>query len=246
MRVHEYAPPIDVLSAQVDRGFAFVPEAACEKLLLERKKKLPDGSEKDVDQKTMLALACTAAIKPAMTAEDVSKAMNRAFLAEHPDCYSTLQVDEDALSDVVEKGEAQKMAEYKIQVQKSKAKKALVMQTRDNFVHKYFKRSSHPKWTATQRRQPRWLPDQDTASTLVITAWIMKHCPPDVDVQCDDYNGRWRVIAPTLDWKSISWTRRGYELASMEVIHQAWLYQYDYNGLRSPFNLDELAEKFLE
>ena len=110
MRVHEYAPPIDVLSAQVDRGFAFVPEAACEKLLLEREKKLPDGSEKDVDQKTMLALACTAAIKPAMTAEDVSKAMNRAFLTEHPDCYSTLQVDEDALSDVVEKGEAQNMA----------------------------------------------------------------------------------------------------------------------------------------
>ena len=244
--MHEHAPPIDVLSAQVDRGFAFVPEGACEMFLSERKKETPEGSEKEVDRKTTLTLACISAIKPAMTAEQVSQKVNQAFLAEHPDCYATLLVDEDDLSDVVDKGEAKKMAQYTAQVQKSKAQKALVMQTRDKFVEKYSKRASQPKWSAAQKKQPRWLPEQDKAATSVVTVWIEKHCPPDVTVQCDDYNGRWRVIAPTFEWKSISWTKRGHERAAMEVIHQAWVYQGDWNGLKSPFNLDELAKTFLD
>ena len=246
MRVHETSAPLDLLSAQVERGFAFVPEGACEKVLLERKKELPAGGEDDIDRKTTLQLACMSAIKPALSAEAASAAVNTAFLAENPDCYATLQVDADLLGDVVDKGEAKKMAEYTVQVQKACAKKALVMQTREKFVGKYFRRSSQPKWTAEQKKQPRWLPEQDKATTEVITRWIMKHCPTDVAIQCDDYNGRWRVIAPTLEWKSISWTKRGYEKASMEVIHQAWMYQFDWNGLVAPFNLDQLAQKFLD
>ena len=84
----------------------------------------------------MLTLAWIAAIKPAMTADVVSQKVNQAFLAEHPDCYATLHVDEDILSDVVDKGEAKTVAEYTAQVQKSKAQKALVMQTRDKYLGK--------------------------------------------------------------------------------------------------------------
>ena len=71
-----------------------------------------------------------------------------------------------------------------------------------------------------------------------------KYSPADVAIECDDYNGRWRVIAPTLEWRSISWTKRGYEKAALEVIHQAWVFQKDWNGQQSPFSLEELATRF--
>jgi hypothetical protein len=163
-----------------------------------------------------------------MSAEDASKTINKAFLAENPDGYATLQVDEDALCDVLSKGEAK------------------LMQTRERYVGKYFKAGPAPKYTTAQKKAPRWLPSQDTATTEVITNWISKYAPPDVEIQCDDYNGRWRVIAPTLDWKSVSWTKRGYEKAALEVIHQAWEYQRDWCGAVAPFSLVDLAKRFQE
>lgn len=245
MRAHSYDAPKGVLEAQVDRGFAFVSEGACESFLQTEGKELPEGGETELHRKTTLALACIAAIKPDMFAEDVSKTINKAFVAEHPDCYTTLHVDEDALCDVLNKGEAKKITEYNIQVQKAKAKKALAMQTRDQYVYKYFKKGPAPEYASWQKKAPRWLPSRDQASTKAITSWIQKHVPADVEIQCDDYNGRWRVIAPTLEWRSISWTKRGYEKAACEVIHQAWEYQEDWCGQKPPFNLDELAKRFL-
>ena len=68
-----------------------------------------------------------------------------------------------------------------------------------------------------------------------------------MDVQCDDYNGRWRVIHSGLNkWKSISWTRRGYEKAACEVIHQSWSFHYDFCGVEAPFSMDELAARWQE
>jgi hypothetical protein len=246
VRVFAYDAPKGVLEAQVDRGFAFVSEGACETLLHSKGKGLPEGDADELHRKTTLALACIAAIKPDMLAEEASKTINKAFLAENPDGYATLQVDEDALCDVLNKGEAKKITEYNVQVQKTKATKDLVMQTRERFVGKYFKTGPAPKYTTAQKKAPRWLPSQDTATTEVITNWISKYAPPDVEIQCDDYNGRWRVIAPTLDWKSVSWTKRGYEKAALEVIHQAWEYQRDWCGAVAPFSLVDLAKRFQE
>ena len=246
VRIHENGPAKDVLSAQVDQGFAHVSEGALEKVLMMKKKEQPDGDEGDTDRKTALALACIAAIKPEMMAEDVAKRINLAFLEENPDCYATLQVDADTLSDVVDKGEAKKVAEYEVAVEKCKARKAVVMQTREKYLGKYFKKSAAPKYSAVQKKQPRWLPAQDKATTVGIWAWIKLHLPAEVHVQCDDYNGRWRVLAPTLEWRSISWTKRGHQKAALEVIHQAWKYHQDWIGVVPPINLDELAKSFDE
>ena len=125
VRAHEYAPPLDVLSAQAHQGFAFVSESACEKLLTRMKKPLPEELGPDYDRKTSLSLACIAAIKPDMSAEDAAKRVNKGFIEENPDCYADLEVTEDVLSDVVDKGEAKKMAEYTLTLQKTKAKKTL-------------------------------------------------------------------------------------------------------------------------
>ena len=246
VRAHESGPRKDVLAAQVDKGFAHVPEAACARLLSAKKKELPDGDEKDSDRKTALAVACIAAVKPDMSTEDVSKKINIGFLEENPDCYATLQVDSDILSDVVDKGEAKKVAEYEISMQKTKARKSLVMHTRDKCMGKYFKKSAAVKYSSAQKKQPRWLPAQDKATTSGIHVWISQHVPQDVAIQCDDYNGRWRVIAPTLEWRSISWTKRGHQKAALEVIHQAWLYQADWTGIVPPINMEDLATSFQE
>ena len=66
-----------------------------------------------VSLSTALALACIAAIKPEMMAEDVAKRINLAFLEENPDCYATLQVDADTLSDVVDRGDEHEATEYR-------------------------------------------------------------------------------------------------------------------------------------
>jgi hypothetical protein len=244
VRVHSTSAPKGVLEAQVENGFAFVSEGALESLLGLKGQALPEGSEEEEHRKTTLALACVLACKPDYDAQAASKVINKAFLAENPDCYASLHVDEDALCDVVNKGEAKKIAEYNVQVQQTKATKALVMQTRDDYVGKHFKKGEVPKYTSAQKKQPRWLPSQDTAATSVITDWIRKYLPAEVQVECDDYNGRWRVIAPTLNWRSISWTKRGYEKAAFEVIHQAWEYETDWSGLKPPFSLEELEKRF--
>ena len=240
----ETGPPTDVLDAQVQQGFAFVSQGCCEALLLSKGKSVPPGEEEDVDRKTQLALACIAAIKPDMKSEEVAQKINQGYLLENPDCYAELNFDEDALNDVLDKGEAKKISEYIAHVEKSKAKKEVVMQTREKFMGTYFKVSPAPKPSAAAKKQPRWLPDMDKGTTGKIFEWILKHTPSDIDIQCDDYNGRWRVISPLNLWRSVSWTKRGHKVAAMEVVHQAWLYEKDWSGHSAPFDLEELAKNF--
>ena len=207
---------------------------------------MKDEPGQDYCRKTALAMACIAAIKPDMSSEDVSKTLNKAFVAEHPDSYASLQVDVDVLSDVLDAGEARKTGECAAALEKIKATKSVCMHIRHKFVGQYFKSAGAVKYTQSQKKQPRWLPAKDAATTAVITEWIELHSPPDVSIQCDDYNGRWRVISPTLEWRSISWTKRGYEKAALEVIHQGWLFQHDWNGQKAPFSLEDLASRFLD
>lgn len=246
VRLHEYAAPTDVLTAQCDLGFAHVTEGAMQKLLAMQKKALPSGNDADMDMKAVLTMHCIAAIKPGLDTSEVSKRLNQAFVEENPDCYASLSVDAETLNDVVDHGEAIKVAQYVAGVQKSKAKKTLWMHTRDKVGGKLFKHTVAPKWTAADKKPPRWLPPKDAQKTGRITEWIESFCPKDVRILCDDYNGRWRVIAPTLQWRSISWTKRGHEKAALEVIEQAWQYEFDWNGAVPPFDLEELRKRYME
>lgn len=194
----------------------------------------------------MLALACISAIKPAVSLEEASIAINKAFLAENPDCYADLHVEDDVLRDVLDIGEAAKVQEYTEKVKQSVARKDIVMRTRDKYAKTHFKRSDRVRrYSALQKKVPRWLPEQDKVTTALVAEWIEKYRAPDVAIVCDDYNGRWRVVAPTLDWRSISWTKRGHEKTAMEVLMQSWAYQKDWNGLLSPFSMDELAKELV-
>ncbi len=238
--------PREVPVAQADRGFAHVDEKCMEELLITRGKELPEGDEEETHRKTDLALACIAATKPDITDTQAAACIARAFVEENPDCYATLEVDVEALSDVVNAGEAKKVAEYAAAVLAVQAKKDLVFGTRDRCLHKYFKRSAAPKYSAAQKRPPRWLPTRDESSTAAITAWIEKHAPSSTKIDCDDYNGRWRVISANLDWRPISWTKRGYRKAAFEVLSQAWQYHKDYTSQDATYDVAAIENEWAE
>ena len=154
----QHAAPCPLLTAQADLGFAHVTERCCEDLLANKGKPVPDGDEGSIDRKTDLALACIAAIKPDLTDVEAATRLNTAFIAEHPDCYAELLVDVESLEDVLPSTESKKVAEYEASVKMVKAKQALALQTREQKLHKYFKKAPAPKYTAAQKKQPRWLP----------------------------------------------------------------------------------------
>ena len=109
--------------AQAERGFAFVSEKTCEDFLLHEGNEVPEGDDKDEnDRKTELAMACIAARKPAWTSEEASAVLAKAFLAEHPDIYEHIHVPADCLTDVVDKGEVQKVMEWEQEKQKEQKK----------------------------------------------------------------------------------------------------------------------------
>ncbi len=240
------ATPRELLVAQAYSGFAHVSEKTMEDVLVHKGKEVPAGDEGDIHRKTELALACIAAIKPDMSGQEASKCIARAFVAENPECYSDLLVDSEALGDVVNAGEAKKVAEHAARMAATKALKELAGMTREKKLPLYFAKAAPLKYTAAQKKQPRWVPRRDEENTEVLTKWILGYIPADVAVECDDYNGRWRVISPNLDWKSISWTKRGFEAAACEVIDRAWAFHKFCGGAAAPFDLRELSKRWQE
>ena len=241
---HQHGERRNVLGAQADMGFAHVAEKVLEDVLISMGKVVPVCESESLHRRTDLAMACIAATKPDCTDVEAAACIAHAFVAENPDCYADLPVDSDTLSEVLNAGEAKAMAEYAHGLEKLKAEKAVVLQTRDERIHKHFKKSAPPKYSAAEKKVPRWLPKKDEQNTSVITRWLLEHAPTSVIVQCDDYNGRWRVISTNMEWRSISWTKRGFQKAASEVLHQAWQYHYDYTGQCAPFDLNELAKRF--
>ena len=233
-----------LLEAQAERGFAHVAESTLESLLLAKGKSLPVEDEADSDRKTLLAMACIAAIKPDWTEDKVIGCLSMAFAEENPDYYHEKFVDTTALSDVLNAGEAQKVNEWEVTQQTIKVKKTKAAATMTRNGPKYFKKPALPVYAAATTRGPRWLPKKDAQTTDVITKWIHHWSPTEIKVNCDDTNGCWRVIAQDLNWRSISWTSRGYEIAACEVVHQAWTYHTAFTGHTCPFSLVALAKRF--
>ena len=87
---------------------------------------------------------------------------------------------------------------------------------------------------------------KDEKSTDAVTRWILTHTPESVTIECDNYSGRWRVVSLTPEWKSISWTKRGYDKAALEVVHQAWVFHEDCLSEHAPSDLEELQQRFQE
>ncbi|CAK0869638.1 unnamed protein product, partial [Prorocentrum cordatum] len=228
-----------------DTGFANVGGHALEDYPITKGRAVPPAGGDEVDLKTDLAFACLAATKPGMSDAQAAESVARGLAAEHPDCHSDLYVSPEILGEVPAPGEAKVAHENAARLAECHAKKDFVISTRKARVHVHFKKSAPPKYSASEKKGPRWLPPVDAANTAKITDWIRKHTPGSAEIQRDDYNGRRRVIHDGMKkWKSISWTKRGFEQAACEVIHWSWLFHTEFSGAASPFGTEALAERW--
>ena len=79
------------------------------------------------------------------------------------------------------------------------------------------------------------------------TNFLLKHGPEATTIIADPYNGRYRVVSPLgAEWRSFSWTTRGFVATVYLCLRQAWLYEYKYMGTPAPYNLDDLVSEFTE
>ena len=237
--------PVSVLDMQAFYAFAGCSEQTLKDTLAYLKKPVPE-EEEGLDTKTVLQLSCLAAKKPDITDREAAMCLHRGFILESPDVYAEVIVDPDILGDVVEKTEAKEVQTKAAQFGKARAKKDLVCQTRDKISGKYFKKTPAAHYNKTVLNGPKWVAAKDKENTDMITKFIQKHSPVGPVISLDEGQGRWRVISENLDWKSISWTRRGYEKAACMTIRQAWNYHMDCTGEKCPFDLNALAKRFAD
>ena len=113
-------------------------------------------------------------------------------------------------------------------------------------VAEYFKAPPPRAYTATVKKGPKWVAAKDKENVQAITKFIRSFCPVGPVVSLDEIQGRWRIVSQNLDWKSISWTKRGYEKAACMTIHQAWAFHHYCAGEKSPFDLKALEARFQE
>lgn len=198
----------------------------------------------DVGRRMELALACMRCVKPNLAAEEASKALHRAFLLEHPENRTSLPVPIDVLQSVTTPTEARKMGEYEDTLKRKAAEQVLHTAQRRTRVEAYFKPAAKARASASAARKraaaPRWLPKANPRSSEV-TKWLERHGPDHVSFVCDDYNGRWRVISEAGVWKSVSWTKRGFEVGAAVALGHAWRFEEEYTGAVPPFDLETLV-----
>lgn len=136
--------PRPLLEAQVDRGLAHVSEDALEDLFMMNGKKVPDGDEDDIDQRTDLPMACIAAIKTDCTDIESAAYVAKGITAENPDLYLDPLVSEQALSEVLNAGAAKTLAEHEIAVKTTASNMKLVVHTRNTTLHNYLQATEGP------------------------------------------------------------------------------------------------------
>ena len=95
-------------------------------------------------------------------------------------------------------------------------------------------------------KPPRFAMKKD-ARTATATTFLQKNMPPDIVAVEDDYNGRWRILSPqTGEWRSVSWSKRGFPAAIQLALYWAWLFYEPYTGQGPPFNMNELIEEIVD
>lgn len=163
---------------------------------------------------------------------------NSGFMIENPVAQEELNLPQDVIFDVLPQRELRPIREYLNQVCSAKARKSAFVRDRVKRGQRYFK----PKPGAPKDKPlPKWKPNPNPELGQC-TDFIIKHMPSHVACVCDPYNGRYRIIAPdSLEWKSISWSKRGFQKCSYLALHQAWAYEYQYFGTQCPFPWKDLA-----
>ena len=210
---------------------------------------LPDVGSAGGDYRTEMSLALISKAEPTWKDADARRALNRGYALENPDMHATLLADPDLIGSVLNNIEARKLAEYAKSLEIGKAKRSHFAASSELRLPRYFKTAA-PKAKGKAKAKakaniPRWLPDKDPR-TADVTRWLEKYKPPTVAIVEDDYNGRWRVISEDSSWRSISWTKRGFRTAALEVLRFAWTLEFATTGDVPDFDMDLLERELTD
>jgi len=235
----------DVMVGHTIRGFALLGEKVLEFVLARAGQPVPVQDDENVDRKVDLQMACIAAQEPGIDEATATGYLHTGFLAEHQNCYDNLIVPPHMLQEVVSATEAKAVADYDAALSQVKLMKKHHQATRNARSKKYFKKTVAPKFKAALSHYPKWVAAKNPKLTEVAD-WIHNHVPPVIKVYTDEIAGRFRVVGPDLNIKSVAWTKRGFKAAAMETIHSAWEFYTDHTSHECPFSVDALRKEFEE
>ena len=234
-------PLQEVLQAQAEKGFAHVPEESTMQVLTEiLGVGLPEELKgHDFDQE--LRLKAMSKLRPDWLDVDATKALHQCYLEEHPEAAQEPILYADLLEELITKFEATEMNNYDNKIINSRATVSYRSKMRTDQVSKYFK-PKYGKKKGPLKKPPRYaMPLNPTAE--LATDFLRLHAPPSVAILQDDFNGRWRVVSESGEWRSISWTRRGFQNALSIALFQAYEFEAILTGVPAPFNMKELADE---
>ena len=244
VRHYQTGPAVAIMSGHAERGFACLDEKVLEGILERKGAPLPDQDMPDLDRKVDLQMACLSAEKPDWTEDQAAAALSHGFLLEHPNVYEDMEIPAEHIGEVLSATEAKEVAGYQKALDLVKAQKQSMLATRRARSRKYFKKSpAAAPLKPGLRKKPRWTAKPD-ASTASVSDWVKQHMPDIVRVLVDEVNGRWRLVGPSMNVKSVAWTKRGWESAAMECLYHGWQFYNDYSGRECPWNVEELRERF--
>ena len=197
-----------------------------------------------IDRETELRLVCVATVEPEWDEHQGLQALEKTFKSTNPDLYEGLCISPSMMAEVLAASEAKGIYEYDAALSQKKAKKEYMEATCVERAKHYFKKPAAPKWAAKQKKIPRWLPAKEELKSSTVGEWLLKHLAPGVELNIDDYNGRFRVIGEDLSWKSVSWTKRGWQQTAAEALWWGWRFHHDCRGVPPPYSLEELLAQF--
>ena len=237
-------PPRPIAKGHAERGFAGLPEATLESFLTARSQPVPAQDDSDVNHLVELRMACVAQTEPEWDEGRATQALNKGFLLEHPSTYDDLEVPPELIAEVMTAAEAKAVHGYSAALSQVKALHSHAQATVKKKGAKYFKPTPGAKHKPGPKKAIRWLPARQEAVSSNVAAWIDKHGPGSLTLETDDYNGRFRVIGPELNHKSVSWTLRGWRACAMQCLHLAWRFHTDHCGEPAPYDMDQLEREF--
>lgn len=223
-----------LLDFQARRGFLGVPESALRRLYRHLDLAEPSAVE-DVDIETALALPLMQSLAQDMTAEQIEEALlaranDETYLAEK--LLACVEVD-SMLDDIVTIGDKPAMRDFckmskEHKVQRSKmaplvkafVEKAVCGGKRRPAVHVAASRAK----VHTPKGAERWW-----ATVRGDDSFIREWLPPGCSVTNDPWNGRF-LLCRAGRRRSISWTVRGQEAASLEVLRTAWSWHSEFSS----------------
>ena len=229
-----------ILKHQASEGFAHVEEQTLveihDKVLKRPKPTADDGN----CRKDVLALSLMKALLPAMTHPEAVKPLNKAYHLENPD--STVDpkvIPKQCLMELVNPREASEIHQTFERARKIKKNAEATTKQRRESVEKFFKAPPKKASAGSEKKAPHWKAPRNP-EVPAATKYVESMLPYSVTVEEDQYNGRWRLLCESDEWKSVSWMRRGLQHATDLALFHAWTLHTAHTAEEPPFDVEEL------